>query len=182
MGAARLKAHRTIADVARDGRLQNALVFINEGREARNLHYLWELGLSRGSAARLMVSASACAVRMSIDAEAAIQPPRTVGRLDRLVKGAIAFDKQEPPTLPQVCVDDVRRDDAGSASYGPFFPANEIGPDGHLGGNVVYALDLGPHDEVLRARFGNRSWYRYGAHRAPSDSLPTLIPYVATTR
>ena len=170
------------ADVAREGNLRNALVFINEGREARNLHYLWELGLSRGSAARLMVSASACAVRLSIDAEAAIQPPLTAGRLDRLVKGALAFDRQEPPTLPQVCIDDVRRDDAGAASYGPFFPANEIGPDGHLGGNVVYALDLGPHNEVLRARFGNRAWYRFGPHKTPGDSMPSLIPYEATGR
>ena len=168
------------ADVAREGHLHNALVFINEGREARNLHYLWELGLSRGSAARLMVSASSCAVRMSIDAEAGVQPPRTEGRLDRLVKGALAFDAQEPPTLPLLCVLVVRRDDAGSASYAPFFPANEIGPDGHLGGNVVYALDLGGHNEVLRARFGNRSWYRFGPHKTPKDSMPSLVPYEAS--
>ena len=114
-----------------------------------------------------MVSASSCAVRMSIDAETAIQPPRTAGRLDRLVKGALAFDAQEPPTLPLLCVEDVRRDDAGSASYAPFFPANEIGPDGHLGGNVVYALDLGGHNEVLRARFGDRQWYRFGPPPPP---------------
>ena len=170
------------ADVVREGNLHNALVFINEGREARNLHYLWELGLSRGSAARLMVSATACAVRQSIDAEAAIQPPRTAGRLDRLVKGALAFDAQEPPSLPMVCVEDVRRDDAGAASYAPFFPANQIGADGHLGGDVVYALDLGPHNEVLRARFGNRRWYRFGPHRTPADSMPSLIEYDRSTR
>ena len=168
------------AKVARESGLHNALVFINEGREARNLHYLWELGLSRGSAARLMVSASSCAVRVSIDAETALQPPQQAGRLDRLVKGAIAFDAQEPPTVPYVCVEDVRRDDEGSASYAPFFPANEIGADGHLGGDVVYALDLGAHDEVLRPRFGNRSWYRYGPHRTPRDSLPSVVPYAAT--
>lgn len=165
------------ADVAREGNLHNALVFINEGRQARNLHYLWELGLSRGDAARVMVTASSCAVRLSIDAEAAIQPARTEGRLDRLVKGALRFDAQVPPTLPLVCVLDVRRDEEGSASFGPFFPANEIGPDGHLAGNVVYALDLGGHNEVLRARFGDRTWYRFGPHKTPADSMPSLIPY-----
>jgi len=165
------------ADVAREGNLHNALVFINEGRQARNLHYLWELGLSRGDAARVMVTASSCAVRMSIDAEAALQPPRTEGRLDRLVKGALRFDAQEPPTLPLVCVLDVRRDEEGSASFGPFFPANEIGPDGHLGGNVVYALDLGGHNEVLRGRFGDRTWYRFGPKKTPTDSVPSLVPY-----
>ncbi|MEO5818706.1 MAG: glycosyltransferase family 39 protein [Gemmatimonadaceae bacterium] len=169
-------------DVARDGNLHNALVFINEGRQARNLHYLWELGLSRGDAARVMVTASSCAVRISIDAEVALQPARKEGRLDRLVKGALRFDAQEPPTLPLVCVLDVRRDEAGSASFGPFFPANEIGPDGHLGGNVVYALDLGGHNEVLRARFGDRKWYRFGPHKTPKDSMPSLIPYEETER
>jgi hypothetical protein len=168
------------ADVEREGNLHNALVFINEGRQARNLHYLWELGLSRGNAARLMVTASSCAVRMSIDAEAALQPPAKEGRLDRLVKGALRFDAQEPPTLPLVCVLDVKRDDEGSASFGPFFPANDIGPDGHLGGNVVYALDLGGHNEVLRARFGNRTWYRFGPHKTPRDSMPSLVPYEAS--
>ena len=170
------------ADVVREGTLRNALVFINEGREARSLHSLWELGLSRGSAARLMATASVCAVRMSIITETAIQPPQQAGRADRLVKGALAFDAQEPPTLPLLCVEDVRRDDAGSASYAPFFPANRIGPDGHLGGDVVYALDLGPHNDVLRARFGNRRWYRFGRHRTAADSMPSLIPYDAPAR
>jgi hypothetical protein len=166
-------------DVVRENNLHNALVFINEGRQARNLHYLWELGVSRGNAARIMVTASSCAVRMSIDAEAAIKPPRTEGRLDRLVKGAMRFDGQVPPTLPLVCVLDVRRDEEGSASFGPFFPANEIGPDGHLAGNVVYALDLGGHNEVLRARFGDRTWYRFGPHKTPNDSMPSIVPYDA---
>src|SRR5258708_7730105 len=42
------------AQVTRAAGLHHAVVFINEGREARNLHYLWALGLSRGDAARLM--------------------------------------------------------------------------------------------------------------------------------
>ncbi|MEO8333459.1 MAG: glycosyltransferase family 39 protein [bacterium] len=170
------------ADVVRDNNLQNALVFINEGRQARNLHYLWELGLSRGDAARVMVTASSCAVRLAIDTEAGLQPQRIEGRLDRLVKSALRFDAQQPSSLPLLCVLDVRRDEAGSASFGPFFPANDIGADGHLGGNVVFALDLGGHNEVLRSRFGNRTWYRFGPHETPNDSTPSIIPYAETER
>jgi hypothetical protein len=165
--------------MARSAGLTHALVFINEGTEARNLHYLWELGLSRGNAARLMVSASSCAVRMSIDAEESLRPPRTQGRLDRLVKGALAFDAKEPPVQPAACLEDMRRDSEGSASFAPFFPANTIDADGRIGGDVVYALDLGEHDEVLRARFGDRRWYRFGVRLAAGDTVPTLIPYVA---
>ncbi len=185
---ARVRGYRKIAPLmrvdpdklVRTAQLQNALVFINEGGEARNLHYLWGLGLSRGNAARLMVSASACAIRLSIDAEQALRPATTRGRLDRLVKGALAFDAQNPPPpTPQACIDDARRDAEGSASYAPFFPANTFDSAGHLGGNVVYALDLGEHDEVLRSRFGDRTWYRFGQRFAAGDSIPTLRPYRA---
>jgi hypothetical protein len=33
---------------------------------------------------------------------------------------------------------------------------------------------------VLRARFGDRKWYRFGPHKSPKDSMPSLIPYEET--
>ncbi|CAN5254983.1 hypothetical protein BH09GEM1_BH09GEM1_44920 [soil metagenome] len=183
---ARIRGYRKIAPLmrvdpdrlVRTAHLHNALVFINEGRETRNLHYLWGLGVSRGNAARLMVSASACAIRVSIDAEQARAPASEQGRLDRLVKGALAFDQQTATATPDACVEDAQMDREGAASYAPFFPANTFDSTGHLGGNVVYALDLGNHDEALRARFGDRTWYRFGQRVAAGDSIPTLRPYV----
>ena len=164
--------------IARTAGLHHALVFINEGVAARNLHYLWELGLSRGNAARLMASASGCAIRVSIDVEQALRPARVQGRLDRLVNGALAFDARKPRIEPSACVEDVRRDNERSASFAPFFPANTIDASGRLGGDVVYALDLGAHNEVLRARFGSRQWYRFGVGTVSRDSAPSLVPYV----
>jgi len=176
-------ASRVDADsMARAAGLQHAVVFINEGVQARNLHYLWALGLSRGYATRMMVSASPCAIRVAIDAEQARRPVSTRGRLDRLVKGALAFDSAQSPTMPPVCVEDLRHDIEGSASYAPFFAANTIDGDGHVGGNIVYALDLGAHNEVLRARFGDRAWYRFGARLAAGDTVLTLAPYHAAQR
>ena len=165
--------------MARMAGLHNALVFINEGVAARNLHYLWELGLSRGNAARLMASASGCAVRVSIDVEEALRPSRMRGRLDRLVQGAMTFDARVPRVEPSVCVEDVRRDKERSASFAPFFPSNTIDATGRIGGNVVYALDLGEHNEVLRARFGDRSWYRFGVSATPGDTVAALVPYAS---
>ncbi len=165
------------AEVARAAGLRNALVFVNEGREARNLHYLWALGMSRGNAARIMVSASSCAVRIAIDTEEAQTPERMTGRLDRIVLAAMAFDAKPPSPLPRVCIEDEARDDAGSASFAPFFPANTIGDDGRIGGDVVYVLDLGAHNEVLRERFGDRTWYRFGPLATKADSVPRIMPY-----
>ncbi len=162
--------------LARVAGLHHALVFVNEGTEARNVHALWSLGLSRGDAARLMVSAPACAVRTAIDAEYAVTPPRIAGRRDRLIRRALSFDSSAP--LPAACVADEQRDSAGSASYAPFFPANAIDKNGHVNGDVVYVLDLGERDELLRARFGDRTWYRFGPRERQGDQLPTLIPYV----
>ncbi|MEO7455298.1 MAG: hypothetical protein ABIY52_03500 [Gemmatimonadaceae bacterium] len=164
--------------VARAAHLDNALVFVNEGQESRNQHALWALGLSRGNTARLMVSASPCAVRTSIEKEQSLAPAREAGRLDRLVRGALAFDQQQSPGgFPVTCAEDLLRDAEGTAFYGPFFPRNGIDRDGRMSGKVVYVLDLGEHDEALRARFGNRTWYRFGPSSAASDSLPTLVPY-----
>jgi hypothetical protein len=166
--------------LARAAGLHHAVVFVNEGGEARNLHSLWELGLTRGDAARLIVSASSCAIRQAIMTEMALQPPRTEGRRDRLVRAALAFDQQG--AVSAACAADERRDEAGSASFAPFFAANEIGDDGHIGGDVVHVLDLGDHDEVLRARFGDRTWYRFGPRRTPGDSLPALVPFQPNPR
>ena len=51
-----------------------------------------------------------------------------------------------------------------------------------MGGDVVYVLDLGAHNEVLRSRFGSRRWYRFGPRRSATDVLPTIIPYESEHR
>jgi hypothetical protein len=153
------------AAVARAAALRHAVVFVNEDSKSRTLHRLWELGIGRGDAARLMDSAPACAVRLAVDAELGMVPPRAEGRLGRLVQHATTVDSTAMSS--PVCQEDARRDAAGWTTYMPFFAANEIGPDGRVGGDVVYALDLGEHDEVLRARFGDRAWYRYGTRLTP---------------
>jgi hypothetical protein len=160
--------------VARSAGLHHALVFINEGREARALHYLWSLGMSRGDAFRLVVSAPSCAVHLSIEAEESIKPPHMSGRRDRLIRGALAVGVRTPE--PETCVQDSRLDSEGTASYVPFFAANNIDDQGHVSGDVIYALDLGARNETLRARFGDRRWYRFGAQQA-GDTLPRIRPY-----
>ncbi|MEP6618833.1 MAG: glycosyltransferase family 39 protein [bacterium] len=165
------------ASVARAAGLHHAVVFVNEGREARSLHYLWTLGLTRGEAARFMVSASSCAVRLAIDEEESLRPAHPQGRLDRMIKRAMAFDQTKSSVIPEACAADDRLDARGAASYAPFFPANTVEPDGRVGGDVVYVLDLGDHNEALRERFGTREWYRFGPLRSPGDSVPTIVRY-----
>jgi hypothetical protein len=155
--------------------VHHALVFVNEDSRTRTLHRLWSLGIGRGNAARLMDSAPVCAVRLAIDAEQSLSLSHAEGRLERLVNAATTLDTSA--SLPAVCQDDMRRDAEGWLTYLPFFAANEVGPDGRLGGDVVYALDLGEHNEVLRSRFGDRAWYRIGMKSVSREVIVTLTPY-----
>jgi hypothetical protein len=168
------------AAIARSAGLHHALVFVNEDSRSRTLHRLWSLGIGRGNAARLIDSAPVCAVRVAIDAELSMVPPRSDGRLERLIQHATTVDSTAVSS--RGCQEDARRDAEGWATYMPFFAANEVGPDGRLGGDVVYALDLGEHNEVLRSRFGDRAWYRFGARSVSKDTLPVPIPYDVPAR
>jgi hypothetical protein len=113
-------------------------------------------------------------VRLSIEAEESIKPPRTSGRRDRLIRGALALGVRTPE--PETCVQDSRLDSEGTASYVPFFAANNIDDQGHISSDVIYALDLGARNETLRARFGDRRWYRFGAQQT-GDTIPRIRPY-----
>ncbi len=48
----------------------------------------------------------------------------------------------------------------GAVTFGSALLLESIQADGRVGGDVVYVADLDEHNEVLRARFGNRTWYR----------------------
>ena len=162
------------AKIERDAHLRNALVFVSESWEAVALRRMWALHLERGDAMRLLASAHPCAARQAILDEE--RPGTTLeGRLARMERTVRAYDPSSDPS--PACISDLTSDADGPATYGPFFPANTIGPDGRVGGNVVYVLDLGAHNEVLRARFGDRTWYRFGPHLRRGDSTATLTPY-----
>ena len=165
--------------IARTARLQHALVFVSESFNARTLRRLWALGIPRGEAMRLVTSVHPCSLREAIATEAARTASPSV-RLGRMVRDATQYT--DDATLPEDCVQALLADDDGVATYAPFFPANTIGADGRVGGNVVYVLDHGAHNETLRARFGDRTWYRFGPHLRSRDPVPRLTPYAPLLR
>lgn len=161
--------------LARQAGLQHALVFVNEDARSRALHDLWSLGIGRGDALRLMDSAPTCGVRQAIDEERARVAGEAAGRLARLVERATSVDPAAPP--PAACIDDARRDASGWSSYMPFFAANSVDADGRVGGEVVYALDLGDHNEALRLRFADRRWYRATTRAVAGRVIVSVTPY-----
>ena len=75
------------------------------------------------------------------------------------------------------CLREVERDASGSMPYALFLAEQRVAADGRIGGDVVFARDLGPRNELLRARFGDRTWYSYRPSAGLSDTSLAFVPY-----
>jgi hypothetical protein len=169
-----------------------ALIFVSETASTRLMRRLWGLGISRPDAARLMADKDHCALL-----EAAVEAARRDGSPDeRLLRLAQVKSYAPPPgvrlqapdaafrisdvqSLTPRCRDAAMQDAARgqSISYGLTLLRNEIGPDGRITGPIVFVADLAEHNEVLRARFSDRRWYRLEPPSAPGSRVPRLVPY-----
>ena len=69
------------------------------------------------------------------------------------------------PDTPR-CRDEAAADTLGTMPYALFLREQTVAADGHLGGEVVWARDLGPRDTLLRPEFGSRRWYLYKPARS----------------
>ena len=62
--------------------------------------------------------------------------------------------------------------------FGPALPLEPIDADGRINGDVIYVADLGERNELLRARFGDRPWYRVALiQETPGSYRTELLPY-----
>ncbi|MBA3672779.1 MAG: hypothetical protein H0W68_12260, partial [Gemmatimonadaceae bacterium] len=171
-------AARVDADsVARASNVHHALVFVAERWPSRLIRRLWALDMDRASAMRLMYTGEFCSVQQAIETEEAVPRAKIAGRLQRLA--AIASAGRIDAVTFARCRAEAARDNEGTANFAPFLASNTIDHDGRIGGDVVYALDLGPRNELLRARFGDRSWYRFAPRRTAGHLAPELFPYPA---
>ncbi len=183
-----------IAAQARDAHLRRALVFVHEGWGARLMARMWAIGVSRADAEHLLATSDACALELATDAEARHLPADTVGLAARLAAATPNAARRElhlrsdvtpdvtlrfasGSALPARCVDEAQADTVGMSLYPPFLTLNRVGPDGRVGGDVVFVRDLGARNDELRARFGDRTWYRYRPRRSPADTSSPFTPY-----
>ncbi|HYC50418.1 MAG TPA: hypothetical protein VEB19_04830 [Gemmatimonadaceae bacterium] len=184
------------ADVDQPG-FGPALIFVQEGTSSRLVHRLWGLGVSRPDAARIIAVADGCSLVEAVHDEELRLPTDTAGRLARIEQRIEPF--QRSARSPRLADPGFRVSDSASVrgecarevaydyrvqntvAYGPMLLRNEIDSGGRIGGRVVYALDLGVRNEVLRHRFGDRRWFRYELLRGTGRTEPVLNPYVFTT-
>ena len=167
-----------------------ALIFITEPASLRLARRLWGLGISRPDAIRLGAQKDNCALLDAAVEEAKTTtgtPSERLARLDKTkvyTPGRVAapdpsFKISDMKSVTQKCWEEgVIDNTAGDAvSYGPTLLRNQIGPDGRIAGPIVFVSDMVEHNEVLRARFGDRPWYRLRLPSGTVDRVPRLIPY-----
>ena len=174
--------------------LKNALVIVHEGLGARLMVRMWALGVPRAEAERILPESDACALEMALLWEESPPLADSAGRPARL---RAATPPEARPLLrprPDLTYDETLRfadggpftaqcreelvaDTAGTSLYPPFLARNQVGADGKLGGEIIYARDLGAHNLALRKEYGDRTWYRYVARRFAGDTSPVFVRY-----
>jgi hypothetical protein len=78
----------------------------------------------------------------------------------------------------QGCLSELRRDGLGTLPFAMFLSRERFDPEGRLSGPVVFAIDYGDErNERLRARFGNRTWYRLRRTINAADTAYVIGPY-----
>ena len=176
----------------RDAHISNALVFVREPLHRRLTARLRVLGLAPYLAERLASDLDACALLEGLDAADTMQalsaPQRLSFIYSRARRAGVArhlagmADEQRLSLVGgapsnAACATEISDDRTNIIAYDPFLARAEFDATGRLGGNVVFARDLGVRDTLLRDRFGDRTWYRY--HRGyPAAGVPAVFtPY-----
>lgn len=189
--AGRTKLKTDIAAEVAAAHLSRALVFVHEPWRARLEARLRALGVTPGEASRILATSDACQVQTALDAEDARAAADTAGRHARLgpaippeafvqpvpgLQADQAISLAKGAVLTDACRREVAADAAGTTPYAPFLALARFDRGGALGGPVVFARDLGPRNQLLRARFPDRTWFRYQA-RASLGDTSAIVPY-----
>jgi hypothetical protein len=190
--AGRTKLKTDIAAEVAAARLSRALVFVHEPWRARLEARLRAFGVTPGEASRMLGTSDACQVQEALDVEDARAVGDTAGREARLhaatrpdapvravpgLQADATIFLADQRVLTDVCRREIAVDAAGTTPYAPFLVLARFDPDGSVGGPVVFARDFGPRNELLRARFPDRTWFRYRPRRSLEDTTRAIVPY-----
>jgi hypothetical protein len=170
----------------RDHGISNAVVFVNETFRARLLGRLRVLGVRPHDAGQVVDQVDACELQRALDEEDVFQPG---GRpIERVLTKAMAAGRATPIAGADVsfadsarhdnaCLTELKRNAQGTMPFAMFLSRARFDDAGRLDGPVVFAIDYGARNELLRARFGNRAWYRLRVEARGAETTFSLVPY-----
>jgi len=169
-------------------------VFVHEGWGARLMARMWALGVTRIEAEKILPASDACALEMALLWEESPPLADSAGRAARLLAATPPEARPALRPRPDLTYDETLRfadggpftaqcreelvaDTAGTSLYPPFLIRNQIGADGKLGGEIIYARDFGAHNLALRKEYAGRTWWRYMPRRFAGDSSAAFVRY-----
>jgi hypothetical protein len=186
----RLKLKVDLEQQVAAAHLTHALVFVPESWHARLIARLRTYDMRPLEATRELATVDACALQGALDREDSLPAASNAERLTRVFATARAAGAAEPvPGMPSeevislvpgamptsACLQQANLDQQESMPYALFLSHQKIDSDGRVGGNVVFVRDFGSRNELLRARYGDRTWYRYRAASASGDSPAMFV-------
>lgn len=186
-----------MAGAVRQANIHNAVVFLHEPLGHRLSRRLWGLGMSRSEAAQLLDASDACSLVAGIraaDADTVHTPSEKLATLKRTTVPFFPSRDAVAGGTPRIRISSLAAMDStcraerqadqqiANVPFGPALPLEPIGPDGRLAGDIIYAADLGEHNEVLRKRFGDRRWYRMTSAEEPDGTLRAVVSPYPTSR
>lgn len=179
-----------IAGTVRDSGAHHALVFLREQFSQRLIRRLWALGVPRGAALPFVETRDACVLLTAIEAGERDTSASPAARLAGLASVPLVVNPQgSMPQDPAIkiasresltpeCEAEVNGDAANSpVPFGAGLVLEPIDARGRVDGDVIYVADLGAHNEVLRSRFGDRTWYRLRLAPGANGPRPVLERY-----
>jgi 4-amino-4-deoxy-L-arabinose transferase-like glycosyltransferase len=179
-----------MAGAVRDAGLHHAVVFLREPFSQRLIRRLWALGVARGAAPGLVQTHDACVLLTAIEAAERDTVDSRAAKVAALAgippvvnpEGSVATDPSihvaSRASLTPACEAEINGDNGQSpVPFGAALVLEPIDARGRIDGDVVYAADLGAHNEVLRGRFGDRAWYRLRLANGPQGPKAVLVPY-----
>ena len=186
----RTKLKTDVAAQVRRSHITNALVFVQEPWRGSLLARLRARGVQQFEAERLVNTLDACAMQQALDSADLLPATDTAATRRYVIARASAAGRAV--LLPTAIVDaaiarapggpdtpECRAlfaiDNAGTMPYAMFLATQHVSGDGRLGGDVVWARDLGARDSVLAAEYPRRRVLRYRPGRSPTDSA-AFIP------
>ena len=184
-----------VAAAVRAANVHHALVFLREPFRDRLARRLWGIGMLRSDAAQLIASRDACSLLAAIRAAERDTSASTAARISTVVHDAAPFTPgpnamtsvdrtiklNSSASLTPECRAELAADEQpGQAAFGPALPLEPIDAAGRIDGDVIYVADLLDRNEVLRHRFGDRTWYSLAVTRDAAGRLGAkLMPYRA---
>ena len=163
--------------------LKNALVIVHEGWGARLMVRMWALGVPRAEAERILprvgcvragdgaaLGGIAAARGLGGTAGAAARGD-TAGGAAAAAAAAGSHVRRDAPIRRRRAVHGAVPGGAGGGHGGDVVCIRRSSRgirwsgDGKLGGEIIYARDLGAHNLALRKAYGDRTWYRYVPRR-----------------